>query len=330
MSRHTRRWSRAVAKFLLRSRFIEINTPLIRSIFLGKHTKKRLPPKQIETEEKCGWGCGRTAQYQYANGRLCCEAAYQKCPENKRRVIETLRQTLDPLSGLNILRLGQREACEKRKRNGSYKAAGSKISETKRTVGPGGLTNAQRTNAKVNEKHRQITDGLTGFQKRAQIMRARRMLIGPDGMNSYQRSIKARLSDVDERGMNAFERAFFKSGLARSFKNYDGIYYQGRAELKFLEALESEKGSFWFATHVRRGPVIPYCDPISGRQRSYMADFLIDGVVYEIKSNWTWDRRGSNLDLKKLNEAKIAAANQDGYDVVLILEGKEIQYAKKK
>lgn len=49
--------------------------------------------------------------------------------------------------------------------------------------------------------------------------------------------------------------------------------------------------------------------------------------MYEIKSEWTWNRRGNNKILEQNNINKLIATKKAGYDVKLIREGKEIDYA---
>ena len=52
-----------------------------------------------------------------------------------------------------------------------------------------------------------------------------------------------------------------------------------------------------------------------------------NNVVYEIKSDWTWNRRGKDKILEQNNINKLIATKKAGYDVKLIREGKEIDYA---
>lgn len=61
-------------------------------------------------------------------------------------------------------------------------------------------------------------------------------------------------------------------------------------------------------------------------KRLYISDFLINDTIYEIKSEWTWNKYGKDLALEKNNLAKLDASIDQGYCVILVIEGKEIKY----
>ena len=84
--------------------------------------------------------------------------------------------------------------------------------------------------------------------------------------------------------------------------------------------------AIWVKQKVFRGPSIQYID-YYGKTRWYLSDFIIENVVYEIKSDWTWNRRGKDKILEQNNINKLIATKKAGYDVKLIREGKEIDYA---
>jgi hypothetical protein len=54
--------------------------------------------------------------------------------------------------------------------------------------------------------------------------------------------------------------------------------------------------------------------------------FLIIGDSYGL-GEWTWNRRGKDKILEQNNINKLIATKKAGYDVKLIREGKEIDYA---
>jgi hypothetical protein len=85
-------------------------------------------------------------------------------------------------------------------------------------------------------------------------------------------------------------------------------------------------GLDWIAHHVRRGPSVWYIDT-TGTKRLYISDFLIDNTIYEIKSYWTWNRHGADMDLENNNKAKLNECLKQGYKVMLVLDGEEIIYA---
>lgn len=107
-----------------------------------------------------------------------------------------------------------------------------------------------------------------------------------------------------------------------SFKNTD-LNYQGTYEYEFLEELESEYGLTWLLENVRRGPSVWYIDPVTDKKRLYISDFIIGNTIYEIKSSWTWNKKGKDMNLEQKNKAKLQQCINEGYEVNLILNGKK-------
>jgi hypothetical protein len=102
------------------------------------------------------------------------------------------------------------------------------------------------------------------------------------------------------------------------------LNYQGTYEYKFLEQLEIEHSIEWLITNVKRGPSIWYNDPTDNVIRLYISDFIIDNTIYEIKSNWTWNKNGKDLVLEEKNKAKLTACIDQCYNAILVLNKKEI------
>lgn len=107
------------------------------------------------------------------------------------------------------------------------------------------------------------------------------------------------------------------------FKNTE-INYQGSFEYNFLENLENKKGIEWLKENVQRGPTVWYKDPIDNIERLYISDFLIDNTIYEIKSSWTWNKHGKDINLESKNKKKLTSCIDQGYNVILVLNGEEI------
>ncbi len=108
------------------------------------------------------------------------------------------------------------------------------------------------------------------------------------------------------------------------------ILYQGQYEFEFLQSLEESNGLEWLVANVSRGPTLWYNNPIDNKQHLYISDFIIDGVIHEIKSSWTWNKNGTDMDLERRNKAKLDACVNAGYAVVLVIWKKEtIRYEKR-
>ena len=107
-----------------------------------------------------------------------------------------------------------------------------------------------------------------------------------------------------------------------------GIAYQGTYELCFLEDLENKMGIDWVVEHVKRGPSIWYIDPKTLKKRLYISDYIIYNTIYEVKSLYTWNKKGKDLDLENLNRAKLSECITQGYEVILVLDKKEYVYER--
>jgi len=102
------------------------------------------------------------------------------------------------------------------------------------------------------------------------------------------------------------------------YKN-TSVLYQGSFEYAFLEELELKHGLPWVCENVSRGPSFWYIDPSTCSKRLYISDFLIHNTVYEIKSLWSWNKHNADKVLEEKNKAKLNAAKQEGFTVVLVL-----------
>lgn len=121
------------------------------------------------------------------------------------------------------------------------------------------------------------------------------------------------------------ERAF-KNGAGKnsSLKYYNSnLYYQGSFEKRFLDRL-AEQGMI---SKVKRGPRVTYRN-IDGNFRQYRSDFIIDNVVYEIKSSWTYDNCGTNKRRRIINMLKLRSLKREGYDVVMVYDSIHITFSE--
>jgi len=91
---------------------------------------------------------------------------------------------------------------------------------------------------------------------------------------------------------------------------YKGLKYQSKYELNFIKYLESSNKIHL----IEHGPSISYID-IDGKERTYFIDFKIKNtnIVFEIKSNYYWNKKIKTNILKKETASKI-------YDYYLIMD----------
>jgi hypothetical protein len=197
-------------------------------------------------------------------------------------------------------------------------------------IGSDGLTSFERANRKRSYHLNQISDDQihTNAQIYARKARDSRISQGEKlGIDPYAvstaKAVQTRINDIDENGLNSFDRAFLKGwGKGIECKKYrdTSLYYQGSFELEFLERKVYELGSVEL---IKRGPAINY--DFNG-PKVYLSDFLIGNTIYEVKSQWTWWHTGKDFNLLRQNTAKLNAAVSAGYRVILVLDGEEISW----
>jgi hypothetical protein len=102
----------------------------------------------------------------------------------------------------------------------------------------------------------------------------------------------------------AYKTGKLKSGSGWSHiktKYYNGIEYQGSYELKFLKFIESKNK----LNLIERGPRIQYVH--NNNEHTYIIDYKIKNtdIVFEIKSNYYWDKNLEVNIIKKETAEKI-------------------------
>jgi hypothetical protein len=275
---------------------------------------------EIHTNELCNYGCSQPAKFKFASGKLCCSQTTTKCPALKQKKIETAKNNIDKF-GRNTLQRGQYAAHLKKLETGGYIRAGNSISASKNKLLEDGSKQCDISNKKMQQTKLTVgEDGLTNAQRSARKAADTRLNdIDASGLNQYERWTLQRIQD------GTFDDSFEKAKQVLHEVN-TGLRYQGSYELNFINSLKSKFGVEWVKQKVFRGPSIQYVD-CYGKTRWYLSDFIIENVVYEIKSEWTWNRRGNDKILEQNNINKLIATKKAGYDVKLIREGKEIDYA---
>lgn len=289
----------------------------------------------------CDYGCGRPSIHTFKNGKKCCSKSTNSCSElNKTRMknllnnIQIQKQTIDPTTGSSLTSLRARKREEIKRKTvdpetgltmntvGAINAAKTKSE----TIDPKtGLNINQLAGLKSFKTTSTTIDSETGLTQRE--LQGRRhseylQTINPEtGLTNnqifIQKGTKAKLK-IGEDGLNSHERGWINSLKMYYYKDTK-ILYQSNLEKKFLEQLETDNGIVWLEENVKRGPNIKYFHPIKKEEKLYMSDFLVEDVVYEIKSNWTWNGDGKRLDWQEINEAKLEATKQAGWNVTLLI-----------
>lgn len=196
-------------------------------------------------------------------------------------------------------------------------------------------------NSMCRSKHCNSIDenGLTMAQKRAKkIIKSKLNNIDKNGLNSFERSSikckKTKIKDVVD-GLNNYQRASRKAVVTRikngSFhkrttygrvecKPFNNkLHYQGLAEKRFLTKIES----FGLIDRFVHGePVLYY---IKNKPHKYYPDFQIDNIIFEVKSVWTYDRRGLDLNFRMCNNLKWKATLESGKKLYIYWDNNNFQ-----
>lgn len=283
--------------------------------------------KLLEGQQgSCDHGCGSAAMYISAKGKRCCQSNVAKCPAVKARIgkkNQAIRSKVDPNTGLTQ---AQQQAVNKRAHAASlgiedpYKVAGQQMAATRRSIG-----SYDTFQEKVLATKRQVgEDGLTGLERATKKMVRTRQQADDTGITNYQRSARkatrTKLEDVDDKGRNGFDRMWITAGQAHEYEG-TSLYYRSQLEKKWLDAQVELHGLEWVATNVQNGASIKYSH--KAIQRTYLPDFVIGNVLYEIKSIYTWNNFGKNAEWEAENVAKLNAALSAGFDVRLVLDEHE-------
>lgn len=297
--------------------------------------KKGYRPEEIKTNEICDYGCGNIAKFKFSNGKICCSTSGANCPERRKAATQKRNKKMsiigeDGLSGwernakniaeikynkintegLNVHQISAQKSAitMKEKIMDDGRSQSKHISEKahntiKSTIMDDGRTLREHLNEKQSNTMLNITSsGLTEAQRRSEISNIKKF------------------SNIDENGLNGFDRAACKFKGTRYFLENKKFYIQSSYEEKFLLQIMNNNNITIdiLDTIIKRGPTIHYT--YENRKRWYVSDFIINNTIYEIKSDYTWF-----YDLER-NKIKLNAALEAGYKVKLMLDGIELDY----
>lgn len=240
------------------------------------------------------------------------------------KMVETRQTKIDKETGLSVARSASLKAAN---------TARNKIDlETGLNTHQMSALKANATKLKIDENGQNWFDRVKpGLKAKAagngdKLHQKRLADVDENGLDHYARRTLKMLNDIDESGLNAIERSQkkMKRGFKRQKFKETQIHFQGNYEKHFLESLESEFGLEWMNTNITNGKFIQYFNPEDKAYRNYIPDFVIGNTLYEIKSSYTWNKNGKDLMLESVNKAKIKAAKDQGYNVILVLNGVQI------
>lgn len=111
------------------------------------------------------------------------------------------------------------------------------------------------------------------------------------------------------------QKARFK---IKSYKN-SGICYNGSYEKHFLELMEEND----LLKHVSNGDSFIYY--LEDKEHTYHVDFKFKEQQVEIKSGWTYNKNGKDLELQNINETKWKSVRELGKTLIVLIDKPEIK-----
>lgn len=270
-----------------------------------KFKKKRREPRAISDGRICEYGCKQPANYEFRTGKVSCAKHGGNCPAKRSIAKEKFKEyaySVNPESGLTRATEMALAAAETLRNQIDAETGLSRNITVRRKITKNSIEsgNRQRVIARMVEEKRNIIDPATGLN-----MHQTNAIKGRD----------TRLSDVDEHGRNSYDRMWQKWHPQAKNHLKTGLYYQSLNEKEFLDSLSESQSKT-----VRRGPPISYTDPNDGMERIYLPDFIIDGVIYEIKSSYSW-YEWKGIPQRDKNIAKLNAVIANGFQAVVVIDG---------
>ena len=138
------------------------------------------------------------------------------------------------------------------------------------------------------------------------------------GVSSYvlAKDFKEKSNKTKSEKNYIIKQTYFVKTL--EYKN-SGIFYQGSYEKYFLELLELKN----MLSLVSRGKSLYY--EYKNEKLLYHPDFCINGNLIEIKSRWTYNKYGKDIEQGEKNEAKWQGAREQNFKINILFSKKEIE-----
>jgi len=229
----------------------------------------------------------------------------------------------------------------------SYQRSGVGISKARRKIIKNGKTVAQLSALKTHKYLRNTIDSKTGksliqlmmdkiayrnthtilsngmtlakdIAKRAAETR-RNTIVSSEGKTAEQLRIERVMntkSKIDPKtGLDLYEKAFLHgAGRSSSIKYYnDKLFFQGTFEKHFLDEMSEYK----ILEFIKRGERFKY--EYRKKLKQYRSDFMINNIVFEIKSIWSYCGRP---DFLEINNLKFKSVINAGFKLIVIFDKK--------
>lgn len=244
-------------------------------------------PTDLITDILCSYGCMSTAKFKFKNNKYCCAHNPSLCPAVKNKI--SVNHTTDTGNGQSRASIWNK-----------------KTVETKRSTWIDG---------------KRYVDIITD-----KCIKTKQETILPSGRNILRetgyKALMTKITTIDENGVSLMDKA------NKNCRRYKGTHLICRSseEFKFLSKQEQLFGSLEVLCNtITVNKTIKYFHTTMNKWRTYIPDYVIGNTLYEIKSHRTWFEYGGQ-DLEQTNIDKLNAAFDQGYQVILVLDGVDMNW----
>jgi hypothetical protein len=172
-----------------------------------------------------------------------------------------------------------------------------------------------------------LLDGTNLLQLRTKRINENKSKDIVDGLNMHRRAaIKAARTmrtTILGNGLNIHQNAYLKRRDKTTCwkirtKHYnEKLFYQSNDEKNFLD----KAAEFSLLDQLDNGHTIKYFNA-KNEVKNYYPDFSFKDIIFEIKSPWTYDQNGNNLEMRINNNLKLKGVLDSDYKVFLIVNNK--------
>lgn len=290
----------------------------------GKPKTNRFKPIPITGEVSCDYGCNNPAKYKLKNGKHCCSTQAGNCSVFRKTASKkiSIARNKEVAPGLTLAQLSSRKAAETKYNDvdefgkNKHQRSAEYVSQIKREkINPVTGLNGHQENGEKYKKWLKTDAGKARLKEMSVQASVNQNKINPitgekEAKRRAKKMVETKLSNIDELGLNSFERAHWKGGSNTGF--IKGVYWQYSNERRFLERADA----MGIIENIKRGPAIQY--EFNGARKTYLVDYQLENKLFEVKSKYTMF--GQNNEYLQQNVAKLLAAKQSGYEVFVVID----------
>lgn len=292
----------------------------------GKPKTNRFKPILIVGDMLCDYGCNNAAKYTLKNGKHCCSTQAGNCSAIREVASKkiSIARNKEIAPGITLAQSASRKAAETKYNDvdksgkNKHQRSAEYVSKIKREkINPVTGLNVHQENGKRYKEWLETDSGKARLAEISLQVSANQNAIDPEtgekeASRRARKMVETKLADIDQLGLNGFERSHWKGGSNSNTGFIKGVYWQYSNERRFLERADA----MGIIENIKRGPAIPY--EFNGNKKTYLIDYQLANKVFEVKSKYTMF--GQNNEYLPQNVAKLLAAKQSGYEVFVVID----------